>query len=131
MRIDLSDKRIEAEFKVAYELGLIKSPELKDSLKHYEYIKGHTPFYGATITDKTAYLLNMLTFFKLRYVEGCAHCDYREITDEEVKEYFATNSDLFTRYFGESFTLEEVESVIRKRLREEDYEKLVRQQLER
>lgn len=130
MRIDLSKERIEAEYKVAYKLGLVKSPELKEALKHFEYVKGHTPFYGATVNDRYAYFLNLLTFFRLKYVEGCANCDYRKITDEEVENYFESNRDLFTRYFGESFTLEEVESVIRKRIREEDYEKLVRKQLE-
>lgn len=130
MRIDLTRERIEAEYRVACELGFIDVSDFKEILELYDSVKGLTPYYGAPVVNQTAYFLKQLVMFKLLYVGGCAHCGYREITASEIEGYFDSNRDLFTRYFGESFTLEEVSDVIRKRIREEDYEKLVHKQLE-
>lgn len=51
---------------------------------------------------------------------------YREFTEEEKQAFYQENRDLFTRYSGDSFSYEEVSMIIEKRLREQEYEGLVR-----
>ncbi len=54
-----------------------------------------------------------------------AKYSYREITEEEKRAFYEENQDLFTRYWGDSFSFDEVSMIIEKRLREQEYEKIV------
>ncbi len=77
-----------------------------------------------------SYLLfveTFLTSFRLAFVLRDERIDYpyRELTQEEIDNYWNNNRDLFTRSGGDSFTKDEVETVIRKRLREEEYKENV------
>ena len=49
----------------------------------------------------------------------------REITEEEKRVFYEQNRDLFTRYWGDSFAFDEVSMIIEKRLREQEYERIV------
>lgn len=73
-----------------------------------------------------AYLEYELTRFKLAFAsmkkEIKDNYDYREISFDEKVAYYNNNSDLFTRYNGDSFTFGEIEDVIEKRIREEEYD---------
>ncbi len=73
------------------------------------------------------FLEMFLTSFRLAFVLRDERIDYpyRELTDDDIESYWNNNRDLFTRYNGDSFVLDEVRDVIAKRIREEEYERNV------
>lgn len=73
------------------------------------------------------FLEMFLTSFRLAFVLRDERIDYpyRELTDDDIEAYWDNNRDLFTRYNGDSFGMEEVRDVIAKRIREEEYERNV------
>ena len=68
-----------------------------------------------------------LTSFRLAFVlrDDCIDYPYRELTKEDIDTFWKNNRDLFTRYDGDSFRKDEVEDIIAKRIREEEYERNV------
>ena len=86
-------------------------------------------FYGPRQYTPAMYLQYELTRFKLDFAQPTAAiralpvCPV--ITEEQRQAYYRNNSDLFTRYWGDSFPYEDVEQIIEKRLREEAYDALV------
>ena len=68
-----------------------------------------------------------LTSFRLAFVlrDDCIDYPYRELTKEDIDTFWKNNRDLFTRFNGDSFDKEEVEDIIAKRIREEEYWKNV------
>ena len=50
---------------------------------------------------------------------------YGLISIEEKRVFYEQNRDLFTRYWGDSFAFDEVSMIIEKRLREQEYERIV------
>lgn len=86
-------------------------------------------FYGPRYYSAPAYLQYELTRFKLDFsqptemVRKSGLCP--EITEADKKKFYAENHDLFGRYHGDSFSYEEVEQIIEKRLREAAYDRLV------
>ena len=48
---------------------------------------------------------------------------YQRISEKEKQAFYEANRDLFTRYHGDSFAYEEVSVIIRKRIREMEYDK--------
>ena len=85
--------------------------------------------YGVRHYSAPAYLQYELTRFKLDFVEPCKKiralgiCP--EFTDAQTRAWYDANHDLFTRYFGDSFSYEESRLIIEKRMREEVYDNLV------
>ena len=85
--------------------------------------------YGVRHYSAPAYLQYELTRFKLDFVEPCEKiralgiCP--EFTDAQTRAWYDANRDLFTRYFGDSFSYEESRLIIEKRMREEVYDNLV------
>lgn len=81
------------------------------------------------IFSAPAYLQYELTRLKLDFVQpseavrSTGLCP--DVTEQEKKEFYEKNMDLFGRYFGDLFTYEEVEQIIEKRLREDAYDKLI------
>ena len=51
--------------------------------------------------------------------------NYAPITAREEKDYYKANKDLFTRYMGDKFRFREVKQVVRKKMREEEYDRAV------
>ena len=49
-----------------------------------------------------------------------------DFTEQEKRDFYEQNRDLFGRYHGDHFTYEEVSQIIEKRLREDAYDKLIR-----
>ena len=86
-------------------------------------------FYGPRCFSAPAYLQYELTRLKLNFVQpseavrSTGLCP--DVTEQEKKEFYEKNTDLFGRYFGDLFTYEEVEQIIEKRLREDAYDKLI------
>ena len=87
------------------------------------------PVYGTRYFSAPAYLQFELTRFKLDFAEPCGKiralgvCP--DFTDEQTRAWYDANRDLFTRYFGDSFSYEESRQIIEKRMREEVYDTLV------
>lgn len=73
------------------------------------------------------FLEMFLTSFRLAFIlrDERINYPYRELGDDDIERYWKENRDLFTRYNGDSFGKDEVEDIIAKRIREEEYEKNV------
>ena len=88
-----------------------------------------TTVYGVRHYSAPAYLQYELTRFKLDFVEPCGKiralgvCP--DFTEAQTRAWYDANRDLFTRYFGDSFSYEESRQIIEKRMREEVYDNLV------
>ena len=87
--------------------------------------KGET-VYGLTRFSLPVYLDYELTRFRLDFVsekeEIKKSYSYKPISKKEKKAFYKNNRDLFTRYSGDSFRFREVEMIIEKKMREEQYE---------
>ena len=88
------------------------------------------PVYGTRRFSAPAYLQYELTRLKLDFVQPCekvregGFCP--DFTEQEKMDFYEQNRDLFGRYHGDYFTYEEVSQIIEKRLREDAYDKLIR-----
>ena len=86
-------------------------------------------FYGPHYFSAPAYLQYELTRLKLDFVQPCekvregGFCP--DFTEQEKRDFYEQNRDLFGRYHGDYFTYEEVSQIIEKRLREDAYDKLI------
>ena len=87
------------------------------------------PVYGTRRFSAPAYLQYELTRLKLDFVQPCekvregGYCP--DFTEQEKRDFYEQNRDLFGRYHGDYFTYEEVSQIIEKRLREDAYDKLI------
>lgn len=118
----------------AKKLGLIDddSPDAlqkrceEENSKREMMLKSGETVYGVTHFSLPAYLQYELTGFKLNFVSENEEIkrvyEYKPISYEEKVEFYEKNSDLFTRYAGDSFHFKEVEAVIEKRIREAEFE---------
>lgn len=119
-RIHLDADRIRAEYEVASKLGLESSFSIDE--------KGNVNCtFGTRYYSNDAFLLHKFITFRLLYAEeaACVKHTYRRIDEDELLSYYSDNSDLFTRYNGDSFPFDEIKEVIRKKIREEEYEHYV------
>ena len=122
---------------LAKRLGLIEDDtpaalEKRRAAKNAEISRSEAegaPVYGTRYFSAPAYLQYELTRFKLDFVEPCGKirtlgvCP--DFTEAQTRAWYDANRDLFTRYFGDSFSYEESRQIIEKRMREEVYEALV------
>lgn len=127
-------EKAKAELMLATQLGFIEEAGLKavemrrrkKNEKLQKRLKEGKIVYGLTCYGKPAYLQHELTKFRLDFVSGKATSYlYRVITREEKECFYRDNQDLFTRYFGDPFPYEDVEDIIEKRIREEEYYGLI------
>ena len=74
-----------------------------------------------------AYLQYECTRFRLAFAgeRKQVRYNYAPITAREEKAYYKANKDLFTRYMGDKFRFREVKQVVRKKMREEEYDRAV------
>ncbi|MGN1124087.1 MAG: hypothetical protein ACI4RR_07055 [Eubacterium sp.] len=118
----------------AKKLGLIDDDSLEgvkkrceaENAKREAQQKDGEIFYGLTHFSFPAYLQHELTGFKLDFASENEKIkrvyNYKDISDRDTKAYYKNNRDLFTRYNGERFTYKEVKMIIKKKMREEEYE---------
>ena len=82
--------------------------------------------YGPVEYNPISYLQQELTGFRLDYVSESEKITnrqvFRPISREETRQFYEEHADLFTRYQGDAFAYEDVELIIRKKIREKDYE---------
>ena len=128
-------KHLRAELIFAKKLELIEDDTLngvedrrqKENHKREEMLQKGEIVYGAEHFSLPAYVRYEQTRFCLDFVSGSEkvkkNYTYREISEEEKQAFYEANRDLFTRYHGDSFTYEEVAMIIKKRIREMEYEK--------
>ena len=127
-------KHLRAELIFAKKLELIEDDTLngvedrrqKENHKREEMLQKGEIVYGAEHFSLPAYVRYEQTRFLLDFVSESEKVKnfytYRPISDEEKQAFYEANRDLFTRYHGDSFTYEEVAMIIKKRIREIEYE---------
>lgn len=121
----------------AKRLGLLDDSSLEavalrcqaENEKRKEMLEKGETVYGLTQFPLPVYLDYELTRFKLDFVsekeEIKKNYPYTPISKKEKKAYYKNNRDLFTRYSGDKFRFREVEMIIEKKIREEEYENAV------
>ena len=127
-----------ARLQIAAWMNLIPTPDLEavDERRRRKNAEAEKALseggivYGPVYYTPSMYLQYELTQFKLDYTvfkgEQVGRYPYREITEEEKRAFYGENRDLFTRYNGDSFGYREVSMIIEKRLREQEYENIIR-----
>lgn len=120
--------------KFAKQLGMIQEDTLdaqevrrkKENKKRAGMLERGEVVYGPTCFSIPAYLHYELTGFQLEYATESPAVkkaySYREIKETELQKFYEENPGLFTRYHGDSFSYEETKKIIRKKIRERDYE---------
>ena len=104
-------RKAQGAFLLAHRMGLIEDPSME----------------GLKARRKKQYELTRL---KLDFVQPCekvregGFCP--DFTEQEKRDFYEQNRDLFGRYHGDHFTYEEVSQIIEKRLQEDAYDKLIR-----
>ena len=118
----------------AQKLGLVDNCLLTDvelrrqeeNRKRRETLERGEILYGPVEYNPIAYLQQELTGFRLDYVSESEKITnrqvFRPISREETRQFYEEHTDLFTRYQGDAFAYEDVELIIRKKIREKDYE---------
>lgn len=121
----------------AKKLGLIDDSSLDavsirckaENEKRSEMLEKGETVYGLTQFPLSVYLDYELTRFKLDFVsekeEIKKNYQYAPISKKERKAFYKNNRDLFTRYSDDKFRFREVEMIIEKKMREEEYENAV------
>ena len=122
-------KQLKAELIFAKKLGLTEDDTLdgvadrceKENQRRTEMLQ------NGEIFSLPAYVRYEQTRFRLDFVSESEKVKknyfYQRISEEEKQAFYEANRDLFTRYHGDSFTYEEVSVIIRKRIREIEYDK--------
>ena len=129
------EKRIKAELKFAVNIGLIQNDSPK-AIDERRIMKNHQNeedtlinkiVYGITSYSREAYIRYELTDIRLDFASEAEKVkyDYEPISDAEMEEFYKENTDLFTRADGDSFDFDEVKLIIKKKMRELEYEKNV------
>ncbi|WP_448781813.1 hypothetical protein [Blautia sp.] len=128
-------KQLRAELIFAKKLGLIEDDTLdgvedrrqKENQKREQMLQKSEIVYGPEQFSLPAYVRYEQTRFRLDFISECEkikeHYTYSTIFEKEKQMFYEVNRDLFTRYNGDSFTYEEVSGIIKKRMREIEYEK--------
>lgn len=129
---------IESIFEFAKRIGCIKDTSwagleerrIQKNKDNLQKKQAGEILYGLEEYSKIAYLGYELASFRLDFVSMapyiCKKYEYRHITREMIETYYKNNPQLFVRAEGNSFALEEVEEIIHKRLRQEEYEENVK-----
>ena len=127
-----------ARLQIAAWMNLIPTPDLEavDERRRRKNAEAEKALseggivYGPVYYTPSMYLQYELTQFKLDYTvfkgEQVGRYPYREITEEKKRAFYDENRDLFTRYNGDGFGYREVSTIIEKRLREQEYENIIR-----
>lgn len=108
-------------------LTTVEQRRQEENRKRREALERGEILYGPVEYTPIAYLQQELTGFRLDYVSESEKITnrqvFRVISREETRQFYEEHADLFTRYQGDAFSYEDVELIIRKKIREKDYEK--------
>ena len=118
----------------AQKIGLIDDGSLdavkirceKENAKRKEKSEKGETVYGLLHFSLPEYLDYELTRFKLDFVAEIEvikkNYNYKEISEKKKKAFYKANRDLFTRFNGDRFRYKEVKMIVKKKIREEEYE---------
>lgn len=118
----------------AQRLGLIDDSSLEavadrcnaENEKRRQAIADGKIVYGLEHFTLPIYLDYELTRFRLDYASEKHEIkkvyQYKPIEAKELKAYYKSNKDLFTRYNGDKFRFKESRMVVYKKIREEQYD---------
>lgn len=105
--------------------GVKKRCEAENERRRTALAKGEI-VYGLKEFSLPVYLDYELTRFKLDFASEKdiikSNYSYKPIDKKQLKEYYKSNKDLFTRYGGEKFRFGESKLVVYKKIREEQYD---------
>lgn len=128
-------KKVRAELRFAVNLGLITDDSLQGVESRRIAKEAETTaalgenkiVYGLSSYSRQAYIRYELTRFRLDFIsEGSAvKYEYTDIFEKDAIDFYEKNRDLFTRANGESFEFDEVRLIVKKKIRELEYEKNV------
>lgn len=109
-----------------YLLTAVEQRRQEENRKRREALDHGEILYGPVEYTPIAYLQQELTGFRLDYASESEKITnrqvFRPISLEETRQFYEEHADLFTRYQGDAFAYEDVEVIIRKKIREKDYE---------
>lgn len=104
----------------------VKSRCEKENEKRNAQKENGEIFYGLTHYTFREYLEWELTKIKLDFVSESETVkesyNFREISKKELKAFYKNNKDLFTRFNGDKFPFRDVKLIIKKKIREEEFE---------
>lgn len=103
--------------------AVIKRCKAENEKRKIQIENGET-VYGLTEFPLSVYLDYELTRIKLDFASEKEEIKYNfaPISKKEKKEFYKNNQDLFTRYGGDKFRYKEVDMIIEKKIREEQFE---------
>jgi Glycerol kinase len=130
-------KKVKATLLFAKKVGLIddesfsalEKRRMARNIKNQEMIEKGELVYGLISYSAPVYQQYELTRFKLDFAEETDEIKkkytYHAISEEQKRNFYSDNMDLFVVNAGYIFSYEEVELIIEKRIREAEYEKNV------
>lgn len=130
-------KETQAALLLAKRLGLIEDAGMEalerrrqqKNARNRQAEEAGEMFYGPRFYSAPMYLQYELTRFRLDFVQPSEQIQKLGVcptfSDEEKRNFYEKNQNLFGRYHGDFFSYEEVSQIIEKRLREEAYDKLI------
>lgn len=126
------EKYAKACLAFAEKLGLIDDSSLdalksrceKENEKRKTALANGEIVYGLKQFTLPVYLDWELTRFKLDFAseKKGINYNYKPIEKAQLKDFYKSNKDLFTRYNGDKFRFKESRDVVYKKIREEEYE---------
>ena len=127
--------KVMAELKFAVNIGLItddslqgvESRRLAKEAETTAALAENKIVYGLSSYSRQAYLRYELTRFRLDFIseDSVINYKYTDISEKDATCFYEKNRDLFTRANGESFDFDEVRLIVKKKIRELEYEKNV------
>ena len=119
-RIMWSGSRLQVARKLQFDY---KQDARDPNLPNYPIENGET-VYGLVEFPLSVYLDYELTRIKLDFASEKKEINYSfaPISKKEKKEFYKNNTDLFTRYGGDKFRFKEVDMIVEKKIREEQFE---------
>lgn len=125
-------KKVRAELRFAVNLGLItddslqgvESRRLAKEAEITAALGENKIVYGLSSYSRQAYLRYELTRFRLDF-DSAVNYKYTDISEKDAIDFYEKNRDLYTRANGESFAFDEVRLIVKKKIRELEYEKNV------
>jgi hypothetical protein len=128
-------KKVRAELRFAVNLGLItddslqgvESRRLAKEAETTAALGENKIVYGLSSYSRQAYLRYELTRFRLDFIseDSAVNYKYTDISEKDAIDFYEKNRDLYTRANGESFAFDEVRLIVKKKIRELEYEKNV------
>ena len=128
-------KKVMAELRFAANLGLItddslqgvESRRLAKEAETTVALDENKIVYGLSSYSRQAYIRYELTRFRLDFIseDSVINYKYTDISEKDATCFYEKNRDLFTRANGESFAFDEVRLIVKKKIRELEYEKNV------